>query len=624
MREYGWLPCLACVGFSVVCAAEYHPSPADIEAGYIQQETPVFDLPACAGERYDDPVPDTLDLANMAELALNGLTGPNDPEAGYELYFTANFQRNPPIMLHDFSDACQVKFLGPMLLLRTITGTDTGRDIEKQIFTAYLRAIGEDGLWHPPMKGRKWYRENLWEEAKGDAGQEKELPAYEGGQLRGRILEAVLILWKLTGETRWKDLADKMAANGVEGNIERFVRDTNEWGVPPGTQEEALPKGFLACDAWTIQGLAQYYRASGNSLAKEAAHKMLLRQRDHIEFFEPSGKFILTTPGVAPAHFHAHALSILGFLEYGLAANDAEVIEYAKKSFEWARAQGSVLTGFFPESIKPDCPNSEGCCVADMIALAIKLSRAGAGDYWDDADRWLRNAFAEFQLTPEKAQLLSEAAKKQPQQEPRYNETADRVIERNIGAFAGWPGPNEWMQKIGVQHCCTGNCTRTLYYAWENILEYDGKRLRVNLLLNRASPWADVYSCIPNEGRVEIFLKRAFDNVLVRMPEWVHPGDKIGYNMEGLVRQVKWEGRYVVLGSSLPNERMVLTFPIAERTEQEHFGNGDYTLTVRGTTVVGIDPPGATCPLYQRASCRDAAARWHTVHRFAASEPLDW
>jgi hypothetical protein len=34
-----------------------------------------------------------------------------------------------------------------------------------------------------------------------------------------------------------------------------------------------------------------------------------------------------------------------------------------------------------------------------MVAIAVKLSAAGAGDYWDDVDRWVRNNFAEQQLT---------------------------------------------------------------------------------------------------------------------------------------------------------------------------------------------------------------------------------
>ena len=41
---------------------------------------------------------------------------------------------------------------------------------------------------------------------------------------------------------------------------------------------------------------------------------------------------------------------------------------------------------------------SELCNVADMIALAIRFSELGLGDYWDDADRWTRSMFAEGQL----------------------------------------------------------------------------------------------------------------------------------------------------------------------------------------------------------------------------------
>ena len=33
-----------------------------------------------------------------------------------------------------------------------------------------------------------------------------------------------------------------------------------------------------------------------------------------------------------------------------------------------------------------------------MIGLAIRFSKAGIGDYWDDADRWIRNMLAQGQL----------------------------------------------------------------------------------------------------------------------------------------------------------------------------------------------------------------------------------
>jgi hypothetical protein len=44
----------------------------------------------------------------------------------------------------------------------------------------------------------------------------------------------------------------------------------------------------------------------------------------------------------------------------------------------------------------------------------------------------------------------------------------------------------------------------------------------VNLLLNRASAWADLDSYIPYEGRVDVRVKRDCE-LAVRIPEWVKP-----------------------------------------------------------------------------------------------------
>ena len=75
----------------------------------------------------------------------------------------------------------------------------------------------------------------------------------------------------------------------------------------------------------------------------------------------------------------------------------AEMMQFAAKSYEWGRGMGSTLTGWFPQNIKPDHKYSEPCAFADMVALAVRLSRLGVGDYWDDADRWIRNIFDVYQ-----------------------------------------------------------------------------------------------------------------------------------------------------------------------------------------------------------------------------------
>ena len=47
-------------------------------------------IPSYRGDRYEARVPDTLDIAERAKLAIRGLTGPLDPEDGYALYWNVN------------------------------------------------------------------------------------------------------------------------------------------------------------------------------------------------------------------------------------------------------------------------------------------------------------------------------------------------------------------------------------------------------------------------------------------------------------------------------------------------------------------------------------------------------
>jgi hypothetical protein len=262
-----------------------------------------------------------------------------------------------------------------------------------------------------------------------------------------------------------------------------------------------------------------------------------------------------------------------------------------------------------------------------MIALALKLIEAGAGDYWDEVDRWVRNMFAEGQMT--RCDWMDRMGFRQPHVpiEPMY-QTDERVAERNLGAFGGWLSPNDFFgARVGgghdiFMHCCTGNSTRTLYYVWDNILHCDSGRLRVNLLLNRASPWADVDSHLPYTGRVDVRVKQACDLAL-RIPEWVQPGQAVG-RVNDEARPLRWDGRYAQLGSLCRGDVATLTFPIEERTVRVRFEREPYTLVRKGNEVVLIDPPGRYAPLYQRDHYRNNETRWRMIERFVADKPLHW
>ena len=65
---------------------------------------------------------------------------------------------------------------------------------------------------------------------------------------------------------------------------------------------------------------------------------------------------------------------------------------------------------------------------------------------------------------------------------------------------------------------------------------------------------------------------------------------------------------------------MKLLFPNPTSTLVEQVMGKSYNCTLRGHTVVAIDPPGAHCPLYERSAMRSDTAPLVTVNRFVSDE----
>ena len=141
-------------------------------------------------------------------------------------------------------------------------------------------------------------------------------------------------------------------------------------------------------------------------------------------------------------------------------------------------------------------------------------------------------------------------------------------------------------------------------------------------MLNRASPWADVDSFIPYEGRVDVRIKKACE-LSVRIPEWVKP-EEAKCQVSGTDRPLSWEGRYAVVGKVEPKDVVTMTFPIFERTDKVKIQGNEYTLIRKGNDVVHIDPPGKYCPLYQRDKYRENKVRTKNVERFVAQQQIEW
>ncbi len=600
---------------------------------YIDPEVPEVELPAYGGKRYQASVPDTLDLAERAKLAVNGLTGPTDAQADYELYFILVLGNNPPYMYHDFNDHVQMKLYEALPLIRLASGSRQNLHVEQRLMEVLVQMQGPDGLLYYPRVGRSWAHKGFSE------SQFTAMPEgdhYTEPYANGRFLGALGVYYQASGDPRWKEvgkrIVDGLTRQAVHrGDYAYFTQGV--FGVN-GISDPEVGHGTIGPWSnmpfgWIAMGLAQFYRSTGYEPALSLSGKLARYIRYHGGLFEANGHFT-----GAAMHFHGHLYSLLGMLEYGMAAGDWEMIQFVKKGYEFGTANMEPLVGYVGEYINPEEYNtSEICGVADMIALALKLTRAGAGDYWDDVDRWTRNQFAEGQLTS--ADWVDKMVRDKPVKKPLKNEyfpdlfdpvdyTTENVGARSVGAFAGWPSVNDWQghENRSIMHCCTGNGTRAIYYIWEHILTHGNGKLKVNLLLNRASSWADVNSHIPYQGRVDVRVKKASE-LSIRIPEWVK-ADDTRCLVNGKERSLTWEGRYAVVGRVNTKDDVTLNFPIGERIDKIRVEGHDYTLVRKGNEVVSVNPPGKHHPLYQRGRYRENETRFRTVERFVPERNVDW
>ena len=633
-------------------------SPGD-PIGYITEEVPEFETQAYEGQRYEALVPDTLDVQERARLVIHCLTEATDPLADYEPYYMAHFRTNPPVMVHSsWHGATLSKYLESVPLMRIVSGSDQNLHVEAKWMEVALKSQGPDGLIYTPTRGRPWAQWSVFVDKPDRAGPLDGVPErvrVDGDQLisafgNGRMLSTMSLYATRDGGPVWREavrrLVDGLRELAVEVDDLAYYWPNIQLAMKERPTEALVPadSGF---DGYShiVHGMVHAYRLLGYEPAMVFAKKVITYMRRY--FYGEDGSFLSTPGNPTKAHFHAHSNGLLAMQKYAITVGDDELTDFVVRSYEQGKAygagvdwedgvavatEGANLVGYFPELVNSnEWEGAELCEVADMVAVALALSEAGSGDYWDDADRWIRNMFAEGQLlTTDWIYHLPEAGLTNPRpdslapSEVDAYSSSDRVAERNLGAFAGWPAANDWFvgNGSGIMHCCTVNSARALYWIWDHILRYEDGRLRVNLLLNRASPWADVDSYIPYEGRVDVKVKQPVE-LSVRIPEWVAPGDT-RCRVNDSERSVSWDGRYGQVGLVQPSDVVTLTFPIAERTDVVHIEKQRFTLVRKGNDVVSIDPPGRYYPLYQRQHYRDGATRWRNIERFVSDERIHW
>ena len=214
-------------------------------------------------------------------------------------------------------------------------------------------------------------------------------------------------------------------------------------------------------------------------------------------------------------------------------------------------------------------------------------------------DLYIRNHGSEQQFTPEDLPFLREV--RAAQSIPMPGETTDQHVDATnealdamIGAFNSNPAKTSWAL------CCSPHGNMGLFYAWDGTLRHSSGVVRVNLLLNRASPWIDVDSYLPYEGKVVLRNKSARE-LFVRIPLWV---DESAVDCRIGQRRVpaEWFDRYLRVRELRPDDVVTITFPMVERTEEwsspgqlwgwwpGYPAGTDFSMRFRGNTLVEMSP----------------------------------
>jgi len=422
-----------------------------------------------------------------------------------------------------------------------------------------------------------------------------------------------------------------------------------------------------------LRPLANWYALSGDERARKTAdglarHLMRWFGGRVPDLDDWSSMVAGREHGWWTGHFHTWTGAMIGLADYAVATGNQEAARCVRGFYEYARLHGIARIGFFPAVIgdlaamkrhaescagavvslteeqkaaaptshgKPVGLNDEGCAIGDMTYLATLLSEHGLGDYWEDVDQYVRNHLIEHQWTDRALMADMLAAHQEFTPSPLWHVTTDDVLDRLVGGFASCIEPT-WGMGWYTQ-CCNGNIPQGLYKAWSAILRPQGDGVQVNLLLNRASPWLDVDSYLPYEGKAVLKIKTA-RSASVRIPRWADRR-AVRATVNGVERPNLWLGNYLLLRELRPNDVATIEFPMVATVERwtEKTYETTYTCEFRGNTLVDISPredrprtlkcgmddgsvlPCATgYPIYRRDHMKTDRAPMKTVERYVA------
>jgi hypothetical protein len=514
-------------------------------------------------------LPATINVIQRAESGLNALFGMLDHNRGLEPYCYTYLEARPAYMSHWSGAISNVLpyALETVTMLRTMTNDTRYAAEARALEEAVISFLGSDGLIYDRVADSRPWNKNLESGSSWNGD-------YASIAGNGRLVRAMSACFSCSGDKKWLGLIEKTAnmlaslavidgdtayyPNLGHGCDYGYFKEADFKSAAKPSRSQDGKRGFtLFYQAEVLGGLVKWYEISGDCKIIELCEKLVNFIMKPV--FWGAVTEIDPVFGATRAHFWGNlsgALATLrNLMEYAMVSENYIIMEFVRDGYEWARHNLSMELGL-------DI-NIESSSIANLIGLSLMLTEAGQGDFIDDADSVFRNALVEAQITDiEALEYLGKMGPERPigaewganldkrmengifRQPFDGMETGDNVINRNIGAFCANLLEGRYQSSCITYHdTACGNMG--FYDIWKGAVLHSNGVTTVNLFINHFTPWLNIESFLPYEGRVIIKSKQP-QMISIRIPKNIGISSLL-MTINGVAQKNELAGRYVFL-----------------------------------------------------------------------------
>jgi hypothetical protein len=553
---------------------------------------------------FSDLVPDTFVLNDACELAAKSMLARMDLQRRGQPFFSLHPFASPPSAEHEKWDDGDMsgRYVEALILSRHLTGLPM--DQREPLLRSYLVSLFDlsDGLCY--TQGTEWTprRVCLFSQSSVMLG----LLSWhsETGSMEARTL----LDWQCDGLMRLAVRTNDCAF------FPKYEFDGHQWiNDPPDRNAPPWYGGRL------IVPLVEYWKLTGRNDVRKFIEELTRYCVEVSDFIGSNGE-VQTGPG-RWGQLHGTMDMAAGIAEFGHCTDHPEWVQWAKRIYDWIGRTQTTRDGWVADVSGGS--HGDVCGIASRIRLGLALYRAGVADPFGEIDRHLRNHLLEAQIKdlPPSREVTPQTARS----DKITYEGIDRMLR---GSFQRTSTANDLIGSDEVEGCGAGGGAQAIALAlaaqsdWH---DYDGgSELRIHLLFNgtfrakpvhpftRAAPIAaELQTELPYNGRTLVLAHELLDRLAIRLPDGAATNTVRVRRLApcfgpASLHVRKWREDatqlaqcYVLVDRVLPGEQIELLFDLERYETVEVAAGVEYRMQWKGSSVVGIQPPGTRVPLYQ-------------------------